>query len=336
MGIDGGGFFGGVASGMETAAKGRREDRELGIREDALKNTQKRELSAEVDKNINGTMLIVAKTIEESRKAGAPPDKVMRAVQPLLQDIAGLAKNAGRDPGIYARQAEALLTIPKAAEKPPGMESPMGKFLADIALARKQGVDPEVIRMMEMRFKRDAEGTPPRENAFANEHQLRAELKPHEKVFAETDSAYRRILAVTKAPSTAGDMAVIYNFVKMADPGAQVTESEFKNAERAKPLLDGLLPKFGMEWKDVEAAWTGKGLGTTQRQDFLNQAKRLHGVAVTKFDEKKNEYRTLAKKYDLDPERIVSAPQPPVSGARQAPDGNWYIEKGGKFFRVEP
>ena len=25
----------------------------------------------------------------------------------------------------------------------------------------------------------------------------------------------------------------------------------------------------------------------------------------------------------------------PVSGAKQAPDGNWYVERGGKFFRVE-
>lgn len=31
-----------------------------------------------------------------------------------------------------------------------------------------------------------------------------------------------------------------------------------------------------------------------------------------------------------------TAPQPPMAGARQAPDGHWYVEQGGKFFRVEP
>jgi hypothetical protein len=28
--------------------------------------------------------------------------------------------------------------------------------------------------------------------------------------------------------------------------------------------------------------------------------------------------------------------RPPMEGARQAPDGNWYVEKDGKFFKVEP
>jgi hypothetical protein len=27
---------------------------------------------------------------------------------------------------------------------------------------------------------------------------------------------------------------------------------------------------------------------------------------------------------------------PPVPGARQGKDGNWYVEQNGKFFRVEP
>ena len=26
---------------------------------------------------------------------------------------------------------------------------------------------------------------------------------------------------------------------------------------------------------------------------------------------------------------------PPMEGAKKAPDGNWYVEKNGKFFRVD-
>jgi hypothetical protein len=40
------------------------------------------------------------------------------------------------------------------------------------------------------------------------------------------------------------------------------------------------------------------------------------------------------------PAQSSSAPQPspstpPIRGARQAPDGNWYVQRGDKYFRVD-
>lgn len=332
--MSGGGFFGGVSSGIEGQQKNEREHREIDIREDALKNTKANQLTAEVDKAINGTMQIVAKTIEASRAAGASPDKVLLAVKPLLADIAGLAKNAGRDPGIYARQAEALLTIPVKPEKQ-DPKSPLGQLVNDRARLVAGGADPVLIRQFDQRIQREAEGA--EKNAFANEHQLRGEHTVAVKPFREAEAAYSRMQAVTKAPSTAGDLAVIYNYVKLADPGNQVTESEFKKAENAKPLLAGL----GINWDDVKAVWLDRKMPDPQREDFLNQGKALVEAAKKKRGEIDNRYREIASKHGIDPDSIAApgrVPEgtPPVPGARQAPDGNWYIEKGGKFFRVEP
>lgn len=306
--MSGGGFFGGMASGIEGQQKHQREERELGIREDALKNTQKRELSGEVDKAINGTMLIVAKTIEESRKAGAPPDKVLQAVKPLLADIAGLAKNAGRDPGIYARQAEALLTIPHKPEKPDELKSPLGQLVKDRALMAAGGADQVTLRQFDLRIKREAEGA--EKNAFASEHQLRNEFTAQDKGFRQVDANFKGLTALTATPSVAGDIGVIYKYHKMLDPTSQVTEGEFKKAENARPLLEGL----GLDWGSIQAVWAGKGLTVEQRKDFLNQAKNLHTTAKTENDKLINRYRDIATRNGIDPTNVV--PESPAPGPK--------------------
>lgn len=85
-------------------------------------------------------------------------------------------------------------------------------------------------------------------------------------------SSYTRIIASAKNPSPAGDLSMIFNYMKMLDPGSVVRESEFRTAAVAKPMLE----RLGLTWDAVQSVWEGKQLTTQQREDFLNRSKMLY------------------------------------------------------------
>lgn len=83
----------------------------------------------------------------------------------------------------------------------------------------------------------------------------------------------------------------------------------------------------------------------TSQQGYMRQLDRLHKEVQTML------YGTASAKQALSNEvtgRTEEAPQPALSGvprrspfaeypdARQAPDGHWYLQKGGKTYRVDP
>ena len=299
-------FLGGVAEGAhaqrELDAKTGLGERALALQERAQTDARTRDLLTRAESGISETMKIAAKTIEAGVAAGRSPEQIRKAVTPLLADIQSVGVRIGKDPTTYARQLDALIQIPRPEKAAPGPESPLGKLVFDREqLAAKHGPESDVVRQFDERIKRESAGQD--ENAFASERQLRQEFTTLETSFRDVDSSFKRLESVALKPSPAGDLALIFNYMKMLDPKSVVRESEFQNAETARPLLQQL----GIGWDAVKSVWEGKRLTSEQRTDFQTQARTIHGAAAVENDGLRERYRDLAERHGISPVNVVGA-----------------------------
>ena len=90
--------------------------------------------------------------------------------------------------------------------------------------------------------------------------------------FKKQVDAYNRIVSSAEDPSAAGDVAVVFNYMKMLDPGSVVRESEFALAASTGSLDEALQNKFGK-------LATGEILGFT-RDDFVDRAGKLYNGSL--------------------------------------------------------
>ena len=118
------------------------------------------------------------------------------------------------------------------------------------------------------------------------------------KDFDSIANAYGRIVASAKDPSPAGDLSLIFNYMKMLDPGSVVRESEFAAAAAAGSYGERL-QGFILNIRD------GTTLAPGQRADFINRANLLYEQAETLYDQTRNEYITYATDAGLGGEEIL-------------------------------
>lgn len=124
-----------------------------------------------------------------------------------------------------------------------------------------------------------------------------------------------RIRQSAADPSAAGDMAMIYNYMKLLDPNSVVREAEYATAENAR----GVPATIRNIWNRV---LNGERLAEEQRADFLNRAERL--FAQARADQSRRNERFLTRATSLgvpeelfrplllpiDPAQINQGPQP--------------------------
>lgn len=143
-----------------------------------------------------------------------------------------------------------------------------------------------------------------KKNLTEGERDLRKEFEglPDVKQFRDVEGAYKRINKAAEKGTPAGDLALIFNYMKMLDPGSTVREGEFANAATAAPLLT----RLGLDWSKVEGVWKGNRLTPEMRDDFLDQAKGQYLGAEELFNVRAGQYEDLAKEYEFKPSRIVT------------------------------
>jgi len=150
----------------------------------------------------------------------------------------------------------------------------------------------------------DASGTNPKvdELAFDQEKKLRGEFQDLNKSFRQQEEAFGRIISSAEDPSAAGDLALIFNYMKVLDPGSTVREGEFANAENS----GGVGAKVSATYNKLVS---GERLTPSMRNDFLNRAVKLYKGAGENFNRRSEQYKGLAGQYNLTPNRVVSSQQ---------------------------
>jgi hypothetical protein len=112
-----------------------------------------------------------------------------------------------------------------------------------------------------------------------------------------TDSAvisegHERMQYGIKNPTAAGDVALLYGYMKILDPGSTVRESEFATAKNAGSIPERIWGKFNQ-------AKSGQLLTPSQRADFAKAAKGTYQGQLKALREVNERYKGLAKSRGL-------------------------------------
>lgn len=134
---------------------------------------------------------------------------------------------------------------------------------------------------------------------FGSEADLRGEFMDLVGDFSDVEASYRRILSSADEPSAAGDLALVFNYMKMLDPGSAVRETEFANAQNAAGVPERIRAMYNN-------LISGEILGETQRADFLNRAGQLYGSQLEQYNSYGAVFQNLAAQQGLDPNRVVT------------------------------
>lgn len=136
---------------------------------------------------------------------------------------------------------------------------------------------------------------------FANEKDLRGEFQAQVKPFIDLNQAYQKIETAAKNPSAAGDISLIFGFMKVLDPTSVVREGEFATASNAGGVSDTVRNMYNK-------ALNGERLGENIRSDFLNQSRNIVESQRQLSKDLIDRYTEVAKNYKLDPNQIVYDP----------------------------
>jgi len=135
-------------------------------------------------------------------------------------------------------------------------------------------------------------------SGFKREKELRSAFEGQAKDFVKVRDANRRIGAAAENPTAAGDMALIFNFMKVLDPGSTVREGEFATAQNAT----GVPSRITNLYNNI---MSGQRLNPNQRLDFVSQANNLYSAQLGGLEQLESQYTGLAKNYGLNPKNII-------------------------------
>jgi len=179
---------------------------------------------------------------------------------------------------------------------------------------------------------------------FAEAEKLRNKFITESKTFVDSRDAYSRVLAAGEDPSPAGDMALIFNYMKVLDPGSTVREGEFAQAAASGALGERVKAAVGR-------VISGNRLTSGMRRDFMDRSYKLYSKQRENHEQSRDQYGKLAESYELMPERVVmdymrgygppdlpplegQTQEPTVPGQTAIPGADNVINVGGRRLRI--
>lgn len=121
---------------------------------------------------------------------------------------------------------------------------------------------------------------------------------PAVRSFAEQTSAFGRVVASANDPSPAGDLALIFNYMKVLDPGSVVREGEFATAQNAGGIDERTRSLYNR-------MMSGERLTPSQREDFLDRSSRLYRQAEDQYTTLSDQYAAFARAAGLPVEQVI-------------------------------
>lgn len=134
---------------------------------------------------------------------------------------------------------------------------------------------------------------------FEQENKLRDDFRKDAGDFPKIRDAYTRVLESAKDPSAAGDVALIFNYMKILDPNSVVRESEYATAANAGSVPERIRAQYNK-------ALSGERLDPNVRADFVDRSGKLYSGANKQFEKTKINYIKRAKDYGLNADRIMT------------------------------
>jgi hypothetical protein len=135
---------------------------------------------------------------------------------------------------------------------------------------------------------------------FDKEKGLRAEFTGQQSVkdFQVVRDGFSKVAGAALNPTPAGDLSLVFGYMKMLDPSSSVREGEYANAANAA----GVPERIRTAWNN---ALKGDGLGPEQRADFLAQAQRIYQSQYSQVQNLDKTYSDLASQYQVNPDLVT-------------------------------
>lgn len=131
------------------------------------------------------------------------------------------------------------------------------------------------------------------------EQQLRREFEGTQSEFRQVRDSYAQIRELQAGGASAGgDLAFIFSYMKMLDPGSVVREGEFANAQNAAGVPDQIRNMYNR-------VMSGQRLNDRQRDDFATQASRVYEARRRQYERDASQFRRYANEYGYDADRVV-------------------------------
>lgn len=156
-------------------------------------------------------------------------------------------------------------------------------------------------------------GVPNQQN-FSMENTLRDEFAKLTTDFRTVQSAYENIRSAAGSKNGAGDMSLLYSYVKILDPGSVVRESEFATAAASGSFGDRVQGA-------VQRIISGQRLPDDLRDSFVKEAKNIYNNQLRSHNTVADQYEALAKRYNLDPDKVVTRYNRPQEDSFPLPPG---------------
>jgi len=133
---------------------------------------------------------------------------------------------------------------------------------------------------------------------FKDANTLRDEFINQSQDFTKIRDSFARVRASAEDPSAAGDLAIIFNYMKILDPGSVVRESEFATAQNAASVPERIRAQYNR-------VLNGERLSDVTRRDFVDRAGRLVQSQIPAHEKLKGEYARLAQSFGIDPTQVI-------------------------------
>jgi len=117
------------------------------------------------------------------------------------------------------------------------------------------------------------------------------------KDFNTATSQYEKLLTSSERETAAGDMSMIFTYMKILDPTSVVREGEQATAQSAGAVPDRI-------WNLYNKTITGQKLTAKQRADFVQTGTQLYNTNIKQFDAFKNSFLPSLNEYKIDPNKV--------------------------------
>lgn len=228
--------------------------------------------------------------------------------QGIMESLSRLM--AAVDPGKFQETFDTAEKIRREQQMQPGAIAKQKKDLvkmgADIGLTQAQTLKYLAdIKNLNFTMQKDAlelealkkNGGLTPEKKFGLEDKLRTEYVNRTKNYSEIQQSYDKIIAGRGDNTGASDMAMIFAFMKMLDPGSVVRETEFAQAQN----VNGLLSKLQAAYNSAE---NGTFLTTKARKDYIDLAKKYMDAAEKHEKRIRDDIGVVVKNYGLNDDNV--------------------------------
>lgn len=133
---------------------------------------------------------------------------------------------------------------------------------------------------------------------FEQANKLSDDFRTDTKDFAVIDDAYAKIKAGAQLQTGAGDVALLYGYMKLLDPNSAVREGEVATAQNTQGIPQRVIAAYNK-------AAAGESLAPAARANFVQAAQKTYESVQPRLKMIEGRYQDKAKKAGLDPKQFT-------------------------------